>query len=374
MKNMAKTSLAVALSLAAFSASSANIIADGRGNGMGNTGVTSADFLLAPFYNPALVAVHREEDDFGLLVPSVGLTAKDTDETLSLIDDLQDAIDKNPGSVNDPEVDRLLNEIKGNSPVAVTAGAGLAVAFPIKALSANLFTRGYAEVIAVPDVDTSGSTTAQRVADSEIHMVAFGYSEFGLALAKRVNLAGYDVSFGITPKYQKLMTYQDSANIDDFDLEDYDQSEVSETAFNVDLGAVLMLNNYRVGIAIKDLLSQEVKTFDGTDTYNLDTQITLSGAYALELFTATVDWDVTKQERFAKLADDTQFLRFGVEGNAWGWAQLRAGYEIDLEDTLDNSITAGIGISPGDLVSLDIAGSYAGDNQFGVGGNLAFTF
>ncbi|WP_210446964.1 conjugal transfer protein TraF [Vibrio crassostreae] len=373
MQNMTKTSIAVALSLAAFSASSANIVADGRGNGMGNTGVTSADFLLAPFYNPALVAVHREEDDFGLLLPSIGVTAKDTDETLTQIEDLQDAIDNNQGSVNDAEVDRLLNEIKGNSPVAVTAGAGVAVAFPIKALSANLFTRGYAEVIAVPDVDTSGNTS-ENVEASEVHMAAFGYSEFGLALAKRVTLGGHDVSFGITPKYQKLMTYQESANINDFDIEDYDQSEVSKSAFNVDLGAVWMLDHYRVGIAIKDLLAQEVKTFDGSDTYNLDTQVTLSGAYAMEFFTATVDWDVTKQERFAQLADDTQFLRFGVEGNAWGWGQLRAGYEMDLEDTLDDSITAGIGISPGDLVSLDIAASYAGDNQFGVGGNLAFTF
>ena len=52
--------------------------------------------------------------------------------------------------------------------------------------------------------------------------------------------------------------------------------------------------------------------------------------------------------------------------------QLRAGYEMDLEDTLDDSLTAGIGISPFDVVSLDLAGSYAGENQFGASLNLAF--
>jgi hypothetical protein len=72
--------------------------------------------------------------------------------------------------------------------------------------------------------------------------------------------------------------------------------------------------------------------------------------------------------------DDTQFLRFGVEGNAWGWAQLRAGYEMDLQDTLDNSITAGIGISPFDLISIDVAGAYTGENQMGASVDLAFTF
>lgn len=364
MKKVTKTSLAVALSLAAFSASSANIIADGRGNGMGNTGVTSADFLLAPFYNPALVAVHRQEDDFGLLIPSIGLTAKDTDDVLTTIEDLQSASDA--GDVN--AVNDYLAKLDGTKPVAVTAGVGLAVAFPVNTLSANLFTRGYAEVVAATDV------TLNDVTQSNVELQAFGYSEIGVSLAKRMSLGGHDVSFGITPKYQELITYQETANVDDFDIEDYDKSEVSETAFNVDLGAVWMYNNFRAGIAIKDLLAQEVKTLDGQDTYNLDTQITLSGAYAMEFFTATMDWDVTSQERFANLDDDTQFLRFGLEGNAWGWAQLRAGYEIDLEDTLDSSMTAGIGISPGDVVSLDIAGSYAGDNQFGVGGNLAFTF
>lgn len=57
-----------------------------------------------------------------------------------------------------------------------------------------------------------------------------------------------------------------------------------------------------------------------------------------------------------------------------GGAQLRAGYEIDLESTLDNSITAGLGISPGDLVSVDLAANYAGNYQYGLSANLAFTF
>ncbi|MHC5792011.1 hypothetical protein ACYT6H_10485, partial [Streptococcus pyogenes] len=77
----------------------------------------------------------------------------------------------------------------------------------------------------------------------------------------------------------------------------------------------------------------------------------------------------TTQKRFKELDDDTQFVRIGIEGDAWGWAQLRAGYEIDLENNLDNSVTGGIGISPFDVVSLDLAGSYAGDNQFGAAAN-----
>ncbi|NOH81061.1 conjugal transfer protein TraF [Vibrio sp. RE86] len=358
------------------------VIADGRGNGMGNTGVTSADYVLAPFYNPALTAIHRDSDSFGILVPAIGVTARDTDESLSTIDDLQDAIKayENGGSVDpalESQINGYLDQLADDKPLAVTGGVGFAVAFPLNTLSVNVFSRGYAEIIASTDINDSVDT-ATRIEESSVNMIAFGYTEFGVALAKLVSLRGQDVSFGITPKYQQLRTYKQNLSVEDFDLSDYDQSETNKNAFNLDLGAVWMRDNYRVGIAIKDLFSQELETTaptgGSTSKYKLDTQVVLSGSYAMEYFVATVDWDLTKQSRFTDINDDTQYLRFGMEGNAFGWAQVRIGYEMDLEDTLDDSVTAGVGISPGDLVSFDLAGSYAGDNQFGLSGNLSFTF
>jgi hypothetical protein len=108
----------------------------------------------------------------------------------------------------------------------------------------------------------------------------------------------------------------------------------------------------------------------------------VAGAYVSRFFTASVDLDLTKQTRFEGLNidgladdfDDTQFIRFGVEGNAWDWLQLRAGYEVDMLSNMDNAVTAGLGISPFDVVNIDIAGSYSGDNQFGGSLSLAFTF
>ncbi|RTZ17397.1 type IX secretion system membrane protein PorP/SprF [Vibrio aquaticus] len=382
------TKLSVVAGLIGFSSTclGASVIADGRGNGMGNTGVTSADYLLAPFYNPALTAVHRDSDSFGILVPAIGLTARDTDESLQTIDDLQDTITafENSGS-NDPaiatELNNYLTQLSDDKPLAVTGGVGIAVAFPINTLSVNVFTRGYAEVVATtaiaPNNGNAVGDVQTRYENSEVDMIAFGYSEFGVALAKRMDIKGHDVSFGVTPKYQQLRTYKQNLSVEDFDISDYDESETNKNAFNMDLGAAWLHEFYRVGIVVKDLFSKEIETLDvgsGKSTYKLDTQVVISGSYAMEYFVATVDFDLTKQERFTDLNDDTQYLRLGVEGNAFGWAQLRAGYEMDLEDTLDDSFTAGIGISPGDLVSLDFAGSYAGDNQFGLSGNLAFTF
>lgn len=368
-----------------LSAYAANSVADARGNAMGNTGVTTSDYLLAPFYNPALTAVYRERDSVGLLVPALGANVRDSDESLSTIDDLQSSIDQfeaaGVGAATQENINQLngyLDDLADDKPFAVSGGAGIAVALPMNAVSLNFFARGYAEILADSTIAANTGNTASdvetRYQNSYVNMLAFGYSEYGVAVAKLFTLQGQQIAIGITPKIQELRTYKEVVTVKDFDLSDYDQSKTSKNAFNLDIGAVWLIDNFRAGIAAKDLISQEIKTYDDQSSYTLDPQVTVSGGYVTDFLALAIDWDLTKQKRFKGVDDDTQFLRFGVEGNAWGWAQLRAGYEIDLESTLDNSITAGLGISPGDLVSVDLAANYAGNYQYGLSANLAFTF
>ncbi|MDW6093986.1 conjugal transfer protein TraF [Vibrio rhizosphaerae] len=362
----------------------ASWVADARGNGMGNTGVTTADFLLAPFYNPALTAVYRDHDDFGLLLPSVNLNVRDEDDTISIVDDLQDDIrrfESSGGSIDAETIAKMngyLDDLSDNAPLKASGGVGVAVAIPHQTLAVNVYARGYVELFTEPKIaaNTGNSFAAvkARYETSSIDLLAFGYTEFGVAFAKKYEILQQEFSLGITPKYQWMRTYKQSEAVKDFDWDDYDKSEVKDDAFNLDLGAVWLKNAYRVGISVKDLFNHSITTFDGQNHYKLDTQVTMSVGYVGEFLSAAVDVDMTKQERFTGKHDDTQFIRFGIEGNAWGWGQLRAGYEIDIENTVDNAMTVGLGISPGDAVSLDIAGSYAGEHQLGGSANLAFTF
>ncbi|ELJ8564390.1 conjugal transfer protein TraF [Vibrio cholerae] len=386
MNIQTKSTLAVVMAMAfSSSALASNLLMDARGAGMGNTGVSTADYLLAPYYNPALTAVYRKNDSFGILLPSIGLRAEDKDESLKTIDDLQDSIEQferaGVGAATPENVDQLnryLDQLADDKPLAVTAGIGIAVALPLDAVSLNFFTRGYAEVIAKANVAAKSGNSANEVKtryeSSDVDLTAFGYTEVGLAVGKQVVLGGQTVALGVTPKVQQLRTYQDNASVKSFDLDDYDKSEVKDNAFNLDMGAVWLIDQYRVGIVAKDLFAKDIQTQNRNNTYKLDTQIVVSGSYVSDFFIAAVDLDLTKQRRFNGDNDDTQFMRFGVEGNAWGWAQLRAGYEVDLQNSLDNSVSVGLGVSPWDVVSLDLAGSYAGDNQFGLSANLAFTF
>ena len=407
MKN--KLAVGVCLALCSGSAFSAAKVADGRGNAMGNTGVASADYLVAPFYNPALVAVYRDNDDVGLLLPAIEVSANDKDETIDLIDDAQDLFDRFDsiksgdytnftGEEAEAVIDDLndyLDDLADNAPLNVTAGAGAAIAIPNKYVAANLFLAGHIDVVAATniaentiddsdDLATQAEETEDRYENSKVGLLAFGYSELGIALAKQFTIANQPITFGVSPKVQKLVTYAQNLEVDNFDADDYDQSEKTKNAFNLDVGAFWMKDTWRVGFAIKDLFKQSIDTDEDqiAGKYELTPQATVAAAYSTRFFTAAVDIDLTKQTRFEGLDygdlsndfDDTQFVRFGVEGNAWDWLQLRAGYEIDMQDTLDNSITAGLGISPFDVVNLDIAVSYADENQMGGSANLAFTF
>jgi hypothetical protein len=355
---------------------SATFSIDARSMGMGNTGVVSADFLTAPFHNPALGAGYRAEDDFGLLIPAIGATLHDADEGLATIDDAQehyDSIGASPTLGDLDKLDAYLDDLSNAKPVNVNGGVAFSISIPNRYASVNVFASGYVELLADAIIGDEPNSE-DRYENSEVALTGFGLAELGLALSKEYTLTGELFSFGVSPKFQELRTYSDVSTLDDFDIDDYEDSEVSETAFNLDVGAVWYKNNWRVGLVGKNLIEQDIGTMHTGMTYKLSPMVTLGGGYVADLFTVTVDAELTSQERFSIDGDETQFVRTGLEFNAWGWAQFRAGYETDLENNLDDSVTVGVGLSPWDVVSLDLATSYAGENQFGASTNLAFTF
>ncbi|NOH98948.1 conjugal transfer protein TraF [Vibrio sp. 99-70-13A1] len=368
--------LAVASVCAASTAQASTFSTDARSMGMGNTGVVTADFLTAPFHNPALGAAYRAEDDIGLLIPAIGVTVQDSDDALAMIDDVQDHYDsmgRLPSQEEYDTLDQYLNDLSGAKPINVNGGIAFSISIPNQYASVNVFSSTYVEIMANPLIGDEANAK-KRYENSEVALIGFGVAELGLALSKEYILKEQTFSFGISPKLQELRTYSDVTALDDFDIDDYEDSEVSDTVFNVDVGAIWYKDNWRVGLVGKNLIKQEIETKNSHLTYELAPKVTIGGGYITELFTVSIDADLTSQERFSMSSNATQFVRAGVEFNAWGWAQLRAGYETDLEDTLEDSVTAGIGISPWDIVSFDLAASYAGDNQFGVSANLAMTF
>ncbi|MEZ9856717.1 conjugal transfer protein TraF, partial [Vibrio breoganii] len=81
--------------------SAANYAIEARGDAMGGVGVVSANFLTAPFYNPALVAIYRRNDDMGMITPSFGGNYNDPNNLVDDIDNLVDSIESGTVTASD---------------------------------------------------------------------------------------------------------------------------------------------------------------------------------------------------------------------------------------------------------------------------------
>ena len=297
----------------------ASSVSDARSNGMGNTGVTTSNYLLAPFHNPALVAVNQDNDSLGILFPGIGANVRDTDNTLGTLDDLQNTIIRYQDSQSSDlkianELNGYLTQLSNDKPMIVSGGATAAVAIPFNGFSINVFLNGNLALFGVTDISENRGNNPDDVTDrynsSNVDLLATGYREFGVAVAKRFYIIGQDVSIGVTPKFQDITTYQQTLSVEEFDIDNYDQTEVSKTALNMDFGLLWFYQNFRVGLAAKDLFPQKLDTYDRSHQYQLDTQVTVSGAVEMNYFITTIDLDLTEQTRYTNIEDDTQFLRF----------------------------------------------------------------
>ena len=173
--------------------------------------------------------------------------------------------------------------------------------------------------------------------------------------------------------------------MDNFDA---DENRKSTTAFNIDAGVAYQFNNgIALGLAGTNLIGQTLESVEyagSSADYNLNPVFTASVSYNTKLFTVGADIDLNETERFESFAgmnsainpedDNTQLAAVGVEFNAWDWAQLRAGYQMDIAGNLDNQFSAGVGLSPFGTMRIDLAASYAGENQMGVSLQTSLTF
>ncbi|MBD0788198.1 conjugal transfer protein TraF [Vibrio sp. Y2-5] len=392
---MKSNHLAVVISLTIAGLSSnvlaGSNLADARSVGMGGTGVASADFITSSFHNVALGALYREEDDFGLLIPGVGAGYNDPDNVVDSVNSANDTYEKyrdvfengadnSEGQSNQLSV--LLDGLDNKAPVALNGSAGVVIAVPTSYFSVNVFADGWVDSVGVSDIDDGGAgynasdavDVKDRFNSSTITVAGLVTTEVGVSFSKMFELFDQSFAFGIAPKAQKFSSYAESSTIKDFDIANLDSNKLTQSAMNLDIGAAWSRDEWRVGLAVKDLIAKDIPTVANSITYELKPKATIGGAYVGEYFVASLDAELTKETRFTSIKDSTQYIRAGMEGNLFGMAQARLGYMHDWEGNAEDVITAGIGISPFDVVTLDVSATYASESSLGGAADLIFTF
>jgi len=385
-----------------------------RNGAMGGVGVASSNYDAASTANPALLTEFREDDDLALIIPAIGVVASDEEDVLDSLDTIADAFDLletqidnlDPGAVDTGQA--IISELQkiDEVPAGAQISALISVSNPGKKLGWAVGLQTYIEGAALADYEDSDAAliAAAIVANDSTLLdnlqssgIALGgaVSELTVSLAHEFQVGGTRLSVGVTPKYQRVdvVLYEATAadfNSDDIEF-DSDTYATDDSNLNFDLGASWWVTEkINIGLMLRDLISEDYATVDlgGTSAlYNVDTEVTAGVAYNGNLFTAALDIDLTENASFSDimvngvavstkdtLFGKTQFVRAGVEFNAFDWAQLRAGYRTDLEDSRGDLFTLGVGLSPFDVFHLELTGAVGEKDTYGGMVELRFTF
>lgn len=209
---------------------------------------------------------------------------------------------------------------------------------------------------------------------STAEVVGVGVVDIGLSFSREIEVFDQKVAIGVTPKLQKIYTFHygnEFRNFDDVDSDVIDDARLDYTDVNIDLGASYRFGekgNWVAGAVVKNALGGSYR-YSNTEFYdpktgvrkqleggkvNLNPQVRGGIAFQSKFFNAAFDLDLVENKPVA-YESATQYAALGIEFDAWKWLQLRAGYRTNLKSSDMKTVSAGIGISPFDVLAIDIA-------------------
>ncbi|EOQ0202263.1 conjugal transfer protein TraF [Escherichia coli] len=395
-KHITRTLIASAV-LFSFNSTAATSYFEARNDAMGGTGVASSHYGVAPLANPALLTKSGAKDDFSLLLPSVGAQLSDPGNIRDNADKISDdwkafdrAVDSQSGVTQ--AAARLKARLQDfrHTHADAQVGASAVAALPGDTLAGALMLKSYGTVSVdgkVSDADLnyleSIASSSQSVDKDRLTSQAFAraalITDVGIALATELETAGQKWSLGFTPKFQRVDLFNYNVLVKNYDSSDFkgDRYHNTRNGINADIGASMDLDdNWTLGLVAQNLIprSIETKEVNGiTETFRIRPQVTAGVSWHNDMFTTALDVDLTPTSGFTS-DSKRQFAAIGAEFNARKWVQLRAGYRQNLASNDGSAFTAGVGVSPFDVVHLDLAGLAGTDNNYGAIAQLQFTF
>jgi len=371
---------------------------------MGGAGVASARGSYAAYYNPALLARHRNGGEFSL---SAGVGIREIN-LVDAIDDLadielDDSFDRyieNPVAGGQVEaelradVDLVLRHVRS---IAEANGLQLMPTFAFGGQVGNFGFGAYGTMEAVAHAvvdrartefiidaegryfgydDSDGTYTETTRADYEarsleyaidnhltyLQLTGLAYVEIPIAYGHEIETSLGALDIGGSLKAMPGRTYGLTIDIDTSSEDVSDELEDSaadDTAFGVDAGLLFRpagCEGLAFGVVAKNLNTPEFATAAGG---TLEVKPQFRAGVALDCFsdllTLALDVDLTSNETFLP-GMDSQFVGGGASFHPASWFSLRGGAMVNLADSNDGTIlTGGIGLGL-KWFQLDLAG------------------
>ena len=370
---------------------------DPRSLAMGGTGVSHANIDHAAYYNPALLSVAQEDDDFSLLAPTVGVRVYDPDDFLDALQDhqdgnyetaLSDAIDAFNATPSSPA---LLQDVVDNAQLLkdsyvnisdkildfeIHAGAGLAV--PSKTLGVALSANGRIMSGIVLNVSQADKDLLQKYINLDPSVYSAGVSFNSANLTSTASVRGALIiegglslshefesldkwSIGITPKTVQVDTYDYVVAVENSEI-DEDKGKLSYTDTNIDIGLAKRISEgWKVGLVVKNAIEKEYKTALG-NTIVLEPTVRTGISHHTNWTTIAVDLDLTENESIGLTGEKTQYAAIGMEFDL-ALLQLRVGARHNLGavgNAESNTVSAGVGLY---IFGLHVDAGVAGNDD-----------
>ncbi len=408
-----KICVAVSLVIASTTAANANSLP--REMAMGGTGVASGLINTAGHTNPALLSSKTNKEVFSLAAPYFSIGVSDEDDLIDAIDDFQDSnvFENFEDSIDSAQLNHSsiegvktstneLNEALAdldNKKVHVNALVGTSIAVATESVGIALTASGivdisshvsYTDKTLLDDFNNElsivqsclgavSSTCAHQSQNlnfidpitgdvnfdpehdikSTLNITGIAIAELGASFSTSFSVADHHVAIGATPKFVTAKTINYSQSVNDAEFEDFDADEYTTTHnnFNIDVGAIVSINDkWSTGIVVKNLVKQNYgNDYNEQYNYEIKPHTQLAIAYHGGWINAALDIDAN--EKFTSRGNE-QIVAFGVEIDAFEIAQVRAGYRHDIKDTDNSLYSAGIGFSPfGVHLDVGVAGN-----------------
>lgn len=404
-----KLVLTVAISLFSAQTLAASFgVFDPRSLAMGGTGVASGDASNASHYNPALLSLTHEDDDFSLVIPTVTVGISDPN-------DLEDAYDAYDAANYETVLDSAIatynasanatalktnagnvataaQNIKdgvntlSNKSVVFNANAGVLLAVPSKSVGVSVYTTGRAigganlnitsadnallqdyidtlACIALPATDTlseiiacdSGTTDVLNDTDG-----TFNSTNTANTLTSTANIRGaviYETGVSLAHKFESLSDIAigitpKSIKVDTFDTAigvetsdiDIDKGRLSYSDTNLDIGLAMKLTENVKVGLVAKNIISKEYKTILNNTVKLEPQYRAGVAYQNDWVLLSADLDLTENKGLG-FETKSQIAAIGVELDLLDTFQLRAGYSHNLEnDTAADDGIASVGI------------------------------
>lgn len=394
---------------------------DPRSLAMGGTGVSSAISTNAAYYNPALLSVPEEDDDFSLIAPTIGIRAYDPDDLLDSFEAYQDGqyettfnnsldnFDLNPSTTTAGNAasagQQLLSGLNSlsNKGLDFEVHGGVNLAIPGKSLGfavhANVrgmgglvlditaadtaAIQGYIDVLTdlsngiVPgasSIYTGGltGTFTDPTFTSTASLLGAAIMEGGLSLSHEFDSLG-GVAIGITPKVVQVTTFDYKVGVESADT-DSEAGKLEYEDSNFDVGIAKRLGeSWKVGLVTKNAVSKEYKTVLG-NTIELKPQSRIGVSHHTNWTIIAMDLDITENTGIGLTGEKTQYAALGMELDL-SLVQIRMGYRHNLSAEAGREAgiaSAGVGLY---LVGFHVDAGVAGnDDELEAAVQLGFQF